>query len=104
MSRSLVRPRDLPLGRLAEKSRYNRLVAGAIRAKHDGHPPTQPQIERMLHRLLPRWYTPLYNLVSFTLIPYAEAVRRTRRAGRVVRLVAAGLSLLALAAASWVLR
>ncbi len=60
--------------------------------------------ERMLHRLLPRWYTPLYNLVSFTLIPYAEAVRRTRRVKRVVRIVAAVLFGLVLAAALWVLR
>ncbi len=62
------------------------------------------RIERMLHRLLPRWYTPLYNLVSFTLIPYAEAVRRTKRVKRVVRIVAAVLFLLVLAAASWVFR
>ena len=60
--------------------------------------------ERMLHRLLPRWYTPLYNLVSFTRIPYAEAVRRTRRAKRIVRIAAVVLVLLVLAAASWVLR
>jgi len=50
MSRSRVRARDLPLGRLAEHSEYNRLVAGAIRAKHDGHLPSQVQIERMLRR------------------------------------------------------
>ncbi len=60
--------------------------------------------ERMLHRLLPRWYTPLYNLVSFTRIPYAEAVRRTRRANRMLRIAAVVLVLLVLAAASWVLR
>jgi len=63
--------------------------------------------ERMLHRLLPRWYTPLYNLVSFTLIPYAEAVARTRRAKRVLGLAAVMLVLLVLAAMSylsWVLR
>ena len=59
--------------------------------------------ERLLHRLLPRWYTPLYNLVSFTLIPYAEAVRRTRRAKRVVRIAVVVLVLLVLATA-WVLR
>ena len=59
---------------------------------------------RMLHRLLPRWYTPLYNLVSFTLIPYAEAVRRTRRAKHVLRIAGVVLVLLVLAAASWVFR
>ncbi len=57
--------------------------------------------ERMLHRLLPRWYTPLYNLVSFTLIPYAEAVARTRRAKRVLGIAAVVLVLLVVAAMSY---
>jgi kynurenine 3-monooxygenase len=61
------------------------------------------RIERTLHRLLPRWYTPLYNLVSFTLIPYAEAVRRTRRTKRVVR-IAMVLTVLLVLALVWVLR
>ncbi len=43
--------------------------------------------QRILHRLVPSWYTPLYNLVSFTLIPYAEATRRAARADRVLRTV-----------------
>ncbi len=43
--------------------------------------------ERVLHRLLPRWYTPLYNMVSFTRIPYAEARRRADRASRVLHAV-----------------
>jgi kynurenine 3-monooxygenase len=42
------------------------------------------RIERVLHRLLPRWYTPRYNMVSFTRIPYAEAQRRGRHADRVL--------------------
>ncbi len=61
------------------------------------------RIERTLHRLLPRWYTPLYNLVSFTLIPYAEAVRRTRRAKRVARM-AVVLAVLLILGLVWVLR
>jgi kynurenine 3-monooxygenase len=61
------------------------------------------RIERTLHRLLPRWYTPLYNLVSFTLIPYAEAVRRTRRVKRVVR-IAMVLAVLLVLALVWVLQ
>ncbi len=36
------------------------------------------RLQRALHRLFPRWYTPLYNKVSFTLIPYADAVGRRR--------------------------
>ncbi|MEE8460058.1 MAG: NAD(P)/FAD-dependent oxidoreductase [Phycisphaerales bacterium] len=61
------------------------------------------RIERTLHRFLPRWYTPLYNLVSFTLIPYAEAVRRTRRARHVVR-IAVILAVLLILGLVWVLR
>lgn len=40
--------------------------------------------DRTLHRLLPRWYTPLYTMVSFTRIPYADAVRRARRQDRIL--------------------
>ncbi len=36
------------------------------------------RVQRALHRFFPRWYTPLYNKVSFTLIPYADAVGRRR--------------------------
>jgi kynurenine 3-monooxygenase len=31
--------------------------------------------EKRLHRWFPNWYTPLYELVSFSRTPYAEAVR-----------------------------
>ena len=30
----------------------------------------------LLHRLFPRWYIPLYVMIEFTRIPYADAVRR----------------------------
>jgi kynurenine 3-monooxygenase len=40
------------------------------------------QFEKILHRLLPGVYTPLYNLVSFSSIPYAEARRRAARQDR----------------------
>jgi len=40
--------------------------------------------ERTLHRLLPFWYVPLYSMVTFSRMPYAEAVRRARRQDRVV--------------------
>ncbi len=42
------------------------------------------RIEKTLHRLFPRWYTPLYNMVTFSNIPYAEARRRARRQRRIV--------------------
>jgi kynurenine 3-monooxygenase len=43
--------------------------------------------QRVLHRVLPGWYTPLYNMVTFTRIPYAEARRRAARAARVLHVV-----------------
>lgn len=44
--------------------------------------------ERTLHRLLPGWFTPLYTMVTFTRIPYSEAVARARRQDSIVRAAA----------------
>ncbi len=52
------------------------------------------RLERQLHRLFPRAYLPLYTMVTFTRIPYAEARRRARRQNRVVAAAAAALLLL----------
>jgi kynurenine 3-monooxygenase len=52
----------------------------------------------LLHALFPRWYLPLYTMVEFTRIPYADAVRRARSQNLIVALFAvvlAGLLLLA---------
>jgi kynurenine 3-monooxygenase len=46
----------------------------------------------LLYRLFPSWYVPLYNMIQFTTIPYAEARRRARRQERVVRWLGLGLS------------
>lgn len=51
-------------------------------------------LERTLHKLLPGWFTPLYTLVSFTLTPYAEAVRIARVQGRTIAGAAALLGVL----------
>jgi kynurenine 3-monooxygenase len=48
----------------------------------------------LLHRLFPRWYLPLYTMIEFTRIPYADAARRARRQNRIVGVIAAGLLLL----------
>jgi kynurenine 3-monooxygenase len=45
----------------------------------------------LLHRLFPRWYLPLYTMIEFTRIPYADAVRRARRQDRIVWAVGACL-------------
>lgn len=47
----------------------------------------------LLSKLFPRWYIPLYTLISFSRMPYADAVRRTRMQDRIVLMVAAGIML-----------
>ncbi len=60
--------------------------------------------EVLLHRLFPRRFVPLYTMISFTLIPYAEARVRALKQKRMMRviLLAAGLGLVA--AVWWLLR
>ncbi len=51
--------------------------------------------EKLLARLLPGWYLPLYGMVTFSRIPYADAVERARRQNRIVATVA-GIVLVAI--------
>jgi len=46
-------------------------------------------LEKGLHRLFPSRFVPLYMMISFTLIPYAEARRRARRQAKALRAAAA---------------
>lgn len=46
----------------------------------------------LLHALFPRWYLPLYTMIEFTRIPYAEAVRRARRQAWLVGAGAVGVA------------
>jgi kynurenine 3-monooxygenase len=52
--------------------------------------------ELLLNRIFPRWFLPLYTMISFTLIPYAEARARARRQrrtlGAILLLLALGLA------------
>lgn len=50
--------------------------------------------EKTLHRLLPGWYVPLYNMVSHSRIPYAEAVLRAQQQNRTIGIVAGAVLLL----------
>lgn len=43
------------------------------------------RFEHLLETLLPNWYVSLYHMVSFTTIPYAEAVGRARRQERKIK-------------------
>jgi kynurenine 3-monooxygenase len=58
------------------------------------------KVEKLLHALFPRSFIPLYTMVSFTTIPYAEAVDRAARQDRALKLGAVILAL-AIVAALW---
>ncbi|OJF15885.1 FAD-dependent oxidoreductase [Couchioplanes caeruleus] len=45
--------------------------------------------DRMLNRLAPRAWTPLYTMVAHTTVPYADALARARRQDRILRCSAA---------------
>jgi kynurenine 3-monooxygenase len=49
------------------------------------------KLEHGLHRLFPSWFIPLYTMVTFTRMPYADAVERARRQARIVKAVLGGL-------------
>jgi kynurenine 3-monooxygenase len=61
------------------------------------------KIAILLHKMLPRWYLPLYTMIEFTRIPYADASRRARRQDRAVGVVVAGLILVLASLLLWVL-
>jgi kynurenine 3-monooxygenase len=54
----------------------------------------------ILHALFPRWYLPLYTMIEFTRIPYADARRRARRQDWIVSTVIAAV-LLGIAVMVW---
>jgi len=61
-------------------------------------------LEKGLHRLFPSWFVPLYMMISFTLIPYAEARRRARRQERALLAAGALVVILALLLLFWLAR
>jgi kynurenine 3-monooxygenase len=63
----------------------------------------QKRLAVLLHALLPGWYLPLYTMVEFTRIGYADAVRRARRQDRVVAAIALALLALLVAGVAWIL-
>lgn len=50
------------------------------------------KFEHFLHGVAPRFYTPRYDMVSFSTIPYADALARSRKQDRVIALT--GLAVL----------
>ncbi len=51
---------------------------------------------RAVHRLFPRWFVPIYSMVTFSTIPYAQAVERERRQNRGVAMLAVAMVALAI--------
>ena len=55
----------------------------------------EKRVEKVLHRLFPRGFIPLYTMISFTTIPYADARARAARQGRTIRGIALGVAVVA---------
>ncbi|MFQ5492194.1 MAG: FAD-dependent oxidoreductase, partial [Phycisphaerae bacterium] len=53
-------------------------------------------LEQTLHKLLGRRFVPLYSMISFSRIPYAEAVAVAQRRGRLLARLTAGIGVLLL--------
>lgn len=49
------------------------------------------KLDHALHRFMPNAFVPLYDLVSFTTVPYAQARARARRQDRVIKVALAAL-------------
>jgi len=49
------------------------------------------KLEHLLHRLFPKSFMPLYNMISFSTIPYAEALYRSKRQKRWMAIGVLGL-------------
>jgi kynurenine 3-monooxygenase len=52
------------------------------------------KFQHALHGLFPQTFIPLYNMVSFTTIPYAEARRRSRWQGYILKAAVTALVLI----------
>jgi kynurenine 3-monooxygenase len=59
------------------------------------------KLDNTLHKMFPRWYLPLYTMISFTTIPYADALRRARRQNRLVALILLVVAALAVSVIVW---
>jgi kynurenine 3-monooxygenase len=62
------------------------------------------RLDILLHKLSPRWYLPLYTLVTFTTTPYAQARRRAQRQERAVRWLLVGLAVVLVVIFLWMVR
>jgi kynurenine 3-monooxygenase len=58
-------------------------------------------LEKGLYRLFPGLFMPLYMMISFTRIPYADTVRRARRQAVALQALGAGVAAAAVVAVAW---
>jgi hypothetical protein len=45
------------------------------------------KIDNMLYRLMPHWWIPLYNMVTFTRIPYHQCIELRQRQDRILNVI-----------------
>ena len=65
---------------------------------------TRKTLEKALYRIFPASFMPLYMMISFSRIPYAEAMRRARRQARFLKAAAGAAGVLALLFLIWMFR
>jgi len=87
---------DLAIGNFIEMR--DKTASKTFRAKK--------KLDHLLEAALPGIYLPLYTMVTFTRIPYAEAARRARLQDRIIyaSLIAAGILIVALLVFRFVVR
>ena len=59
---------------------------------------TKKKLDHLLEAALPGVYLPLYTMVTFTCIPYAQAARRARLQDRILYIALATLGLIGILA------
>lgn len=57
----------------------------------------------LIHKIAPQTFVPLYSMVAFSTIPYAEVVRRNRRQGHIMAVLASGAGLSLMGALGYLL-
>jgi kynurenine 3-monooxygenase len=62
------------------------------------------KLDVLLHKLMPHSYLPLYTMIEFTRIPYAEALARAKRQSAIVLFMAVCLFALASALVIWLVK
>ncbi|MEZ6084719.1 MAG: hypothetical protein R3E58_12515 [Phycisphaerae bacterium] len=59
------------------------------------------KLEQTLHKLFPKSFLPLYSMVSFSCIPYRDAVERARRQWKTVQAAALAATVVVITLIVW---